>query len=151
MKGWQMQMSLFIMRLLHSALVGFSSKFGHLCVKISSAYHVNHVFLCMWLRYWVTIFFWGQISPDIHCSKACKMFKSKLNIFCTNQWKLLENGSFIVHLWWSFYWLAVCVLKFLSEINCKPILYMHFWLCLHFSYATLQLLYDIWVYFVRLK
>ena len=29
-----------------------------------------------------------------------------------------------------------------------PILYMHFWLCLHFSYAILQAIYDIGIYFV---
>ena len=41
--------------------------------------------------YWVTMIFFGQMNPKIHCSPGMHNVQVITKNYCTNQWKRLEN------------------------------------------------------------
>ena len=97
--------------------------------------------------YWVTIIFWCQINPKIHCSPAMHKVQVITKYLSYKSmkasWKWTIFGSFMVQL----LWITCFVVIFLSKINCMPILCIHFWICLQFSYTILQAIYDMCKYF----
>ena len=91
--------------------------------------------------------FFGQINSKIHCSLGLhhvqvvtkKLLSKSMKASC----KIDIFRFFMV----QFYWYPVFVVIFLSKIYFMTILCVHFWLCLLFSYAILQAIYDICIYF----
>ena len=86
-----------------------------------------------WGWYWVTLIFWCQVNPAIHCSQGMHNVKVKTKHFLYKSvkasWKLNIFGSFMV----QFLLISCLCTQIYFFLNCMPILDMHFWLPLHLT------------------
>ena len=91
--------------------------------------------------YWVTMFFLAKINPNIHCSPGMLYVQVITKNLLYKSVKAYWKKTFFVWFMLQFFIDNLCsYLYFSQKTNYLSILYMHFLLCLHFSYAILQII-----------